>query len=362
VPSSSTVGGIHAADLLDALRGLGVNRASLLASVGLTAEELREPDARVPSSKLLALFQGAERQLGDPLVGMHAGERVHTRGPLFYLLLSTPRFSEGLELLARFARVSLDTQKVGIAVDGDVVSLTIDPGDPAIKQSHHAIDYIMGAILASIRRAVPGVRHIGVDLAHALVGEPGEAERAFGCQVRFSCRRNVLRFPAAALKRPPAAANPAVAEQIKSYTAALLARVTSDRARDRVADAIRALLVDGARTDRFMVARRLFLSERTLKRRLRQEGTTFKEVRDGVRSETARALLSNRAMKVEAVARSVGFADTAAFSKAFVRWSGCSPARYRKGLSAKKELGARRSFVRTIRPAGRPRGELGSRR
>lgn len=332
MPRSSTVGSIHVSDLLEALRSLGADPEALRAGAGVSSQTLGNPDARIPSSVLLALFERAARRLRDPLVGLHAGERVHTRGPLFYLLLSSPRVDEGLRTLTRFARVALDTQDIRVTIAGEIVSLTIDPGDAAIEASHHAVDYMMGAILGSIRRAVPGIRPIGVDLTHAPAGGQNEAERAFGCQVRFACRRNVLRFPISVLKIPPGAANRAIAEQIRKYAAALLARVVSDRVEDLAADMIRTLLVDGVRPDRLIVARRLNMSERTLKRRLGQEKTTFKNVRDRVRAETAAALLSNQSLKIGAVAQCVGFAETASFTRAFSRWSGFSPARYREGL------------------------------
>jgi AraC-like DNA-binding protein len=186
-----------------------------------------------------------------------------------------------------------------------------------------------------MRRSVPGFRQTGVDLTHRRVGDQGEIERLFGCPVRFERRRNVLRFPASMLKCAPAAANSAISEQIRRYTAALLARIASDRIQDRAADVIRALLVEGIRAERRIVARRLNMSQRTLQRALQQEGTSFKVVRDRVRAETSEALLSNQALKVEAVAQSVGFAETASFSRAFTRWSGFSPARYRERLGPK---------------------------
>lgn len=335
MPRSSTVGSIHVSDLLNALRALGADAAALGASVGVTDRTLRDPEARIPSSRLLALFERAERRLRDPLVGLHAGERVRARGPLFYLLLSSPRLDEGLRSLARFARVALDTQQIRIAIGDEFVTLTVEPGDPAIEKSHHAVDYLMVALLGSIRRAVPDMRPLGVDLTHGSIGGPGEAERVFGCPVRFGCRRNVLRIPSASLMGAPATANPAIADQIGKYAAALLARVTSDRLQDLTADVIRTLLVEGIRPSQLIAARRLNMSERTLKRRLHEEGTTFKAVRDRVRSETAAALLSNRSLKIGAVAQSVGFVETASFTRAFSRWSGSSPARYRERLRAR---------------------------
>jgi len=338
MPRSSTVGSIHVSDLLDALRALGADAAALGSSVGVTERSLRDPEARIPSARLLALFERAERRLRDPLVGLHAGERVCTRGPLFYLLLSSPHLDEGLRSLARFARVALDTQQIRVTIGDETVTLTVDPGDPAIERSHHAVDYLMGALLSSIRRAVPGIRQLGVDLTHGPIGGPGEAERVFRCPVRFGCRRNVLRFPASSLMGAPTAANAAIADQVRKYAAALLARVTSDRVQDLAADVIRTLLVDGIRPAHFIAARRLNMSERTLKRRLQKEGTTFKAVRDRVRSETAAALLSNRSLKIGAVAQCVGFVETASFTRAFSRWSGSSPARYRERLRTRPDV------------------------
>ena len=266
----STVGSIQATDLLEALRALGADSTALCASIGLTETALRDPDARVPSSLLLALLERAVRRLRDPLVGLHAGARVQSRGPLFYLLLSSPRVSEGLQLLTRAARVPLDTQKLDVSVHDEVVDLTVDPGDPELQRSHHAVDYIVGANLSNLRRAIPGFRLLEVDLTHAEVSEPGETARTFGCPIRFRQPRNAMRFPDLTLDVVPAASNPTIAELINEFTS--------------------------------------------------------------VRLELAQALLSNRVLKVEAVAQELGFEEPASFSKAFARWTGHTPSGYRQEL------------------------------
>lgn len=209
-----------------------------------------------------------------------------------------------------------------------------------------AVDYIVGANLSNLRltgertaparrdpgRTIPGFRLLEVDLTHAEVGAPGETARTFGCPIRFGRPRNALRFPESTLDAVPAAPNPVIAELIRKFTSALLDQVTSDLAGDRVADAIRWLLVAGLPADRAAVARRLHVSERTLQRQLERESTTFKLLRDGVRLELAEALLSNRVLKVETVAQELGFEEAASFSKAFARWSGHTPTGYRQQL------------------------------
>ncbi len=328
----STVGSIQVAVLFEALRKLGADPRTLSTRVGLTGAFQRDPAARVPSPRLLALMALAERQLNDPLVGLHAGALAETRGPLFYLILSSPRVSEGLRLMTRFASLPLESQRMQVTVREGIVDLTIELVDTALEQSCHAIDYIVGTNLGVLRQAIPGFRLLEVALTHAEVGDPGETARIFGCPVRFGQRRNVIRFPDSTLESVPAAANPAIAEQIEKFTAAMLAQMTSTSVRDRVIDAIRALLGAGQPANRLAVARRLHVSERTLQRQLEQESTAFNVLRDGVRAEISQALLSNRALKVEAVAQSVGFAEVASFSKAFTRWVGYSPTRYRDRL------------------------------
>jgi hypothetical protein len=231
----------------------------------------------VPAIFIRDLLDAAAREMGDPLVALHAGARVETRGPLFYLLLSSPRLSEGLRLFAKFIHVAVDALETEVIVRQGIVNLTVDVSDPEIAKSHHTFDYILGSHLSSLRRAIPGFRLLEVTLVHDEEGAPSETARTFGCPVRFGAHRNALRFPDSTLGRAGAAANPAIADQMP----------------------------------------------------------TFKLLQDGVRSELSQALLSNPRLKVEVIAHSVGFAESASFSRAFTRWWGHSPTRYREQLDRK---------------------------
>jgi AraC-like DNA-binding protein len=83
------------------------------------------------------------------------------------------------------------------------------------------------------------------------------------------------------------------------------------------------------------VARKLGTTSRTLQRKLAEEGTNFRDLRDGILWEAVEVLLSNPSLKIEAIALSVGFSDVAAFSKAFRRWKGYPPTRYREKLASR---------------------------
>jgi AraC-like DNA-binding protein len=326
ISAGSTVARAAVDDFLAALRSIGFDPDGCPLYVGASTSEV---DSRVPASRLIAVLEDAAQALDDPLTGLRVGARAETRGPLFYLLMSVPRVSDGLRLFTRFARVPLDGQTMRIRIREGVVELTIDLADPAIRQCHHAVDYIVGANLSSLRRAIPGFRLLGVALAHDELGEPGVTARVLGCPTRFGSDSNTLRFSDTVLHETPAAANPMIAEQIECFTATLLDRLTTSGATERVAGAIRQLLAAGAPVTAAAVAKALGSSRRTLQRQLEAESMSFRSLYDRVRADVARALLANQGLKVETIAQSIGFADASSFSKAFSRWEGCCPSEYR---------------------------------
>jgi AraC-like DNA-binding protein len=78
------------------------------------------------------------------------------------------------------------------------------------------------------------------------------------------------------------------------------------------------------------VADRLGTSVRTLQRRLQAAGTTYADVVQETRCAAARQLLRDRGRRICEVARALGYADPAHFTRAFQRWTGLSPRDFRR--------------------------------
>jgi len=79
----------------------------------------------------------------------------------------------------------------------------------------------------------------------------------------------------------------------------------------------------------------LSLSGATLRRRLRQEGTTYQTIKDSVRLMEAKRLLTGSELSVADIAVTTGFSETSAFTRAFSRWTGDSPAHFRRRNSSR---------------------------
>ena len=158
-----------------------------------------------------------------------------------------------------------------------------------------------------------------------------ECAAVLGIPIIFSApvTRWILR-PGVALAPLPLA-SPLLEETYGKLCARL---VDEARVNDEVVGQLYALLVRSTR--RFPAAseacRILGLSERTLYRRLTAQGLTFGQMVDQVREQRAIYLLDNTRMSIEAVAEALGFAETASFSRAFKRWKGTAPQRFRSRI------------------------------
>ncbi len=90
-------------------------------------------------------------------------------------------------------------------------------------------------------------------------------------------------------------------------------------------------------------ARRLGIPVRTLQRRMREAGLSYRELVADVRFQAARRRLDDRKSHLRVVATRLGFADASSFSRAFRRWSGVSPRDFRRqrhrGLAARGDSG-----------------------
>ena len=334
----ATIAGVVVLDLLKALQRSRVQPAPLCRAVGLDVASLDDPNARVATGLVTRLLALAEQRTLDPWIGLHAGEKAEPRGPIFYMLLSSPRVMEGLRRAQHFSGLMIDTLHLTARTQREQVSVVFDPGDPVIAASRQAMEYLLMAGVSALRHAVgANLRLREVCFRHQRTGKIDEAERAFGCPVYFGQPDNRHVFPLSTLWVVPRFANRAIGDQIEKFATALSARVSArTTVSERAEHAMRSLLASGVRASNTSVARQLGMTSRTLQRKLAEEGTTFRALRDATLWEAVEVLLSNPSLKIEAIALSVGFSDVAAFSKAFRRWKGYPPTRHREKLARPK--------------------------
>jgi AraC-like DNA-binding protein len=181
-------------------------------------------------------------------------------------------------------------------------------------------------------------------------------QRLFRCRLVFGAERATLLYPASILTMPCRHADPQLAEILRRQADEAVTKVPVDAP---LALRVRALLasrLERGTAELAEIAQALAMSERTLRRHLREAGTGFRELLDDVRRERALLLADAGAHSATEIALMIGFEDSAAFARAFRRWTGVLPrdylARQKRDPAAQRESHVDAPALRLVK-AGR---------
>jgi AraC-like DNA-binding protein len=154
---------------------------------------------------------------------------------------------------------------------------------------------------------------------------PGGKQQVLSARIQHGRRANAITFEHAFLERPLPQANAATAAMCERMCAELLSR-------RRMRLDLASFLANYLSTHVFDrppqlkdIASLLNTSERTLKRRLQEEGTSFRDISNDVRKSKAQALVAEGRLPMSEIARVLGFSDLSSFSQAYKRWTGTAP-------------------------------------
>lgn len=314
----------------DLLRNRGLDPVEVFASVKLDPSLLDDPDNTIPFAKAGQLITHCVERTGCDHFGLLLGEQCgpHTLGLVGLLIShasnvgSALRSTVGyLHLHDRGAVASLlvadGTAYLGYAVAKTDIEGTEQIGATAM------------AIACNIMRGLCGAEWTPSEvlLARRRPASTQPYRRFFRAPVRFDSAQNALVFPATWLHQPLPEADPGLREIIQREVEWLDTRYGADFPA-KVRRVLRTWLVTGEiSADR--VAALFAMHRRTLSRHLKAAGTTFEALVDEVRYTAAQQLLRDTDLPARRIAAIVGYGDTTAFTRAFRRWAGTSPARWR---------------------------------
>lgn len=321
--------------MLAGARRAGLDPASWLAAAGI---DPADSASRVPIARYAELYNLVSRDMEDEGFGLFS--RPMPPGSFEFLcrgLIGAPTLAEALERAGRFLRLVLPDLEVGLVRAGETAELVIreqrrlalDATDPArvfafewlLRLLHGLACWLVGRGLALDAVAFPYPPPAHAD-DYALI----YTERStFGAAaLTASFRTHLLDLP---IRRDEAA--------LTAFLDGAPGKLTLLYRRDRemvlrVRDLLRAALP--ALPDQEAVAARLNLSGRTLHRRLAEEGSSFRAIKDALRRDLALARLARGDDAVAVIAADLGYADPSAFYRAFVEWTGMAPSDYRRRL------------------------------
>ncbi|MEN2990839.1 AraC family transcriptional regulator [Tistrella sp. BH-R2-4] len=308
----------------DRLRGFVV-------AAGIAPDLLDTPSARVTRDQMVALYQRVAIGTGDEMMGLWS-RRIRT-GSLKLLctaILDAPSILTALYRFTRVWNLLLDDWRLDCRRDGEIIEVTLEPASPEARtrpfghvlmmKLHHGVT----AWLAGRETPVTGV-----DFAFPPPPHLDDHALLFPCPVSFDAPMTALRMPAAIgrerFRRSRQDMLPFLHAAPRQW---LFTTLREQRIADRVRDEIARRL--GTAHDLPAIAAALGQSTRTLTRRLADEGTSFRAVKDALRRDIAIRDLTRTDRPVAAIAADLGFDSAAVFHRAFKAWTGSTPGAYRR--------------------------------
>lgn len=327
-----TVTGGYVGAVIRALEARGVATAAILDAAGLGARPTNDPLNRVPLEAVHRLLTAAVELTGDPYVGLYAANFLHAPNlhALGYALTASSTLRQFLERLVRYFRLLSGSTRPRLCESKGAVTLEFVQVTP----TPHLTDDIFGLFLVhQIRELSDGrIRPSLVRLNRPAPPDDGTRHRReFGCEMQFDADCSSFTFDAGLVDLPLSGGSRDLAEQNERIVISHLAKLDRSDIQTRV----RALLLQqlpSGNVTKEDVAKRLFMSPRTLQIKLAKSRTTFQDVVNDTRRALACGYIENSAMSITEIAYLLGFSDTSNFSRAFRRWTGRSPRAYAEQL------------------------------
>lgn len=324
--------------MLAAFADLGLDACGIQREAGIEPADLTNPDGLLPATRFYRMWQAAQRRWKDPGLGLSAGAAVPVGAyeVLDYLVLSAATLGEGLQDFVNYFPLATRTASYRIHDEGGRVACEMVWRIPPEGVMHHLRDYSLAVVSGHVRQAT-GHRPVRVEVAGPPLAIAERYEEVFGATPALRAGRNAITYTCEAWNAPTVRHDALLQHTLRRHAELLLER-GSRAATDDVAERVRAELLERVRVGLPSVdaiARALGLGSRTLQRRLRDQGVTFAGLADDVRASLAREYLGDRGLNISEVAYLLGFSEPSAFSRAFRRWTGKSPQRFRTELTAR---------------------------
>ena len=275
-------------------------------------------------------FWGAVRELSaNPAIGLEIARNLDLADapPMILAPFHARDWRDAMQRIARYKQMC-SPERVRIREEGDECIVEVEFARPHAERSV-VVDLMYGAMMELGRRGTRealAARRVELDRP---AGDATAHEAYFGCAVRFGAPRDRLVLHRADLDRPFASYNQ---ELLEMLSPALERALADCQSRSTLSGQVKWLMkrhLATRRPDMRAIARQLALSERTLQRRLADEGTRFQDVLTQARRELAREYLANRQLEMADVAFLLGFDDQNSFFRAFRQWEGETPSRWR---------------------------------
>lgn len=313
---------------------IGGDEKEILSLAGLTNEIIKAPRARIAPQQLSTIVKANWRVGNDEFMGL-ASQRVKVG--VFQLLaerlVDCSTLGDALNEAAYFYNLITDSIQFELNMTSSQVSFGFSlPGANKENTSflvefllliwHRFPSWLVGKVIP--------LQEVQFDYKEPLHSD--EYRLMFPSVCRYQCEGSALVFDRAVMELPIIQ----TLVELKHYLSEIpLPWFRKPDFHDSFTAQVNRFFEEGffqEETSLDIIAKKMHTTSRTLRRKLTAEGSSFQQLKDNSRRDSAINLLADNRVSISEVGRRIGFTETPAFTRAFKQWTGLSPGAYRKGL------------------------------
>lgn len=312
----------------------GVPRERLLLGTKVNPQRLDASDARLEWAEFAHLQTRAVELTGDEALGLHIAEQASEAAfnLVAHLIVHAPTLRDGVELCLRFQRMFADDSELTLLEKDDTATLRLSFPRTTLRVDRMHAEFVMTGLVRIIKGfAGPAAPVRTASFEHARPDHHLEYTRVFGGTERYRQSFTGIELDRSRLDQPGLHHHAALYLLLRSQAERTLSHLTRGMGQaERLRQYFLARPRLGAIPDMAMVARDLGMSVRSLRRRLTEEGASYKAVVEEAFGMVATRMLSDSGRSIQETAHAMGFSDPTSFHRAFKRWTGMTPKQYRE--------------------------------
>ncbi|WP_336785730.1 AraC family transcriptional regulator [Paenibacillus sp. MMO-177] len=312
------------------LREIGFSMEEIAAKSQMNLAEIERPEG-VTTSQYFTIWQAYSELVGnisEAVVKLSTAYDPRQYPPSMLATYHARDYRDALNRMAKYKRLC-PPENLRKTETGENCHIELSWTDPAQSGPAMLVAITFAALLELGRRGTgQPIKAKLVEFVEPL-GDGQLLQDYFGCPIRYGADNNRLTMKRSDLDRPFLSHNE---ELLEILTPALEHALDERQSKFSIVQTVERIMkrnLAGSRPEMLIVARDLGMSERTLQRRLTEEGTSFKKILSRVRHETALAYLMDPSLEIHEVAFLTGYEDQNSFYRAFRLWEGETPSNWR---------------------------------
>jgi AraC-like DNA-binding protein len=306
----------------------GARRPLILEAIGITDAELRNPVGRLPGSALIDLFTVLEREFADPAIAlkMASSARPDCFSDLGYIATFAPTVGAMLTETVEIQSFRQNVWYAALDREASPARLTWRFPNSPEHLFVSAVEFSVGSYVRLYRNSIPAAPlPLAVQFRHMPRFGTETYTQLLGCPVKFGANETRIEFDSAQFELPCPNANPGLQRDLLSRYGKAMEWLSSGKKHAAFTYLYLASELNKSTLKLDRVAASFGLTERTLRRRLVEEGHPFRDLLERVRRDMCDLYRRENRRSITDIAELLGYSELSAFSRAHRQWYGKPP-------------------------------------